>query len=62
MDGYELARRLRQLPAWSAVRMLAVTGYGQDTDRARSRNAGFDQHLVKPIRIEQLERAVGDED
>jgi signal transduction histidine kinase len=56
MDGYELARRLRELPAWSSVKLLAVTGYGQQGDRQRSLEAGFDQHLVKPIDLETLER------
>jgi signal transduction histidine kinase/PAS domain-containing protein len=56
MDGYELARRLRELPGWRNVRMLALTGYGQNADRARSLDAGFDQHLVKPIDFATLER------
>jgi signal transduction histidine kinase/DNA-binding response OmpR family regulator len=53
MDGYELARRLRDadLPA---VRLVAVTGYGQDADRQRSQAAGFDAHLVKPIDVARL--------
>jgi CheY-like chemotaxis protein len=55
MDGYELARRLRELPALAKVRLIAVTGYGQETDRLRSREAGFDAHLVKPVRLETLE-------
>jgi signal transduction histidine kinase/ActR/RegA family two-component response regulator len=49
MDGYELARRLRELPAWTGVRLVALTGYGADNDRARSSEAGFERHLVKPI-------------
>ncbi|HEX8108556.1 MAG TPA: response regulator, partial [Kofleriaceae bacterium] len=56
MDGYELARRLRELPAWRHVRLLALTGYGQSTDRARSVDVGFDHHLVKPIDLATLER------
>jgi CheY-like chemotaxis protein len=53
MDGYELGRRLRQtLPA--GVKLLAVTGYGQPSDRARSRDAGFDAHLVKPVQVSAL--------
>jgi PAS domain S-box-containing protein len=47
MDGYELATRLR--PGGSKPRLIAVTGYGQEHDRARSLAAGFDQHLVKPV-------------
>ena len=54
MDGFELARRLREIPGWDAVRLLAVTGYGQVSDRARSEAAGFDHHLVKPISLAVL--------
>jgi CheY-like chemotaxis protein len=54
MDGYELARRLREKPAWGEVRLIAVTGYGQSSDRKRSLEAGFDHHLVKPVDIRQL--------
>jgi CheY-like chemotaxis protein len=56
MDGYELARRLRALPAWRHVKLLALTGYGQSSDRARSVDVGFDHHLVKPIDLATLER------
>ncbi|MGH9889321.1 MAG: ATP-binding protein, partial [bacterium] len=55
MDGYELARRLRALPAWRNVKLHALTGYGQSADRARSQEAGFDQHLIKPIALSTLE-------
>jgi signal transduction histidine kinase/DNA-binding response OmpR family regulator len=55
MDGYELARRLRDMPELRGVRLIALTGYGQDSDRARSLAAGFDDHLVKPLRLELLE-------
>jgi CheY-like chemotaxis protein len=54
MDGYEVARRLRQLPGMEQVLLVAVTGYGQPHDRHRSREAGFDQHLVKPVEPEVL--------
>ena len=54
MDGYELARRLReQQPTGDAV-LIALTGYGQAQDRERSEQAGFDHHLVKPVEIERL--------
>jgi len=49
MDGYELVRRLRALPATQHARIVAVTGYGQPSDRARALEAGFDEHLVKPV-------------
>ncbi len=58
MDGYELARKLRtQLPTPS-LRLVALTGYGQDTDRKRSAEAGFDSHMVKPINIEAIASAI----
>ncbi|NML62886.1 PAS domain-containing protein [Massilia sp. RP-1-19] len=49
MDGYELARRLRADPASAGAMLVAVTGYGQEQDRNRTRAAGFDQHFVKPV-------------
>ena len=49
MDGYELARRLRQQSTDRQPLLVAVTGYGQEEDRRRSREAGFDHHMVKPI-------------
>jgi CheY-like chemotaxis protein len=49
MDGYEVARRLRKLPGMAKLRLVAVTGYGQPSDRERSQAAGFDEHLVKPV-------------
>ena len=58
MDGYELAARLQELPGVNGLRLCAVTGYGQESDRARSRAAGFHQHLVKPIDFDVLERIV----
>jgi CheY-like chemotaxis protein len=49
MDGYELARRLREMETGHSLLLVAVTGYGQDTDKVKSREAGFDVHLVKPV-------------
>ena len=49
MDGYELAARLRADPATAGALLVAVTGYGQDQDRQRTREAGFDHHFVKPV-------------
>jgi CheY-like chemotaxis protein len=49
LDGYEVARRLRAHPGGEAVRIYAMTGYGQEEDRRRSLAAGFDGHLVKPV-------------
>ena len=56
MDGHELARRLRALPATFGALLVAVTGYGQAQDREASRGAGFDHHLVKPVDMGELER------
>jgi PAS domain S-box-containing protein len=53
MDGYELARRLIETLA-KKPRLIAITGYGQASDRLRSREAGFDVHLVKPVTMEAL--------
>jgi signal transduction histidine kinase/CheY-like chemotaxis protein len=60
MDGAELARRLRAQPETANALLVAVTGYGQESDRARTRDAGFDHHLVKPIDLDKL-HAVLDE-
>jgi PAS domain S-box-containing protein len=54
VDGYEVARRCRQDPAFENVILVALTGYGQEQDRLRSREAGFDAHLVKPVNLEEL--------
>ncbi|MFI4942050.1 MAG: ATP-binding protein [Burkholderiales bacterium] len=56
MDGYELGARLRQQQ--SAIRLIALTGYGQDADRARSQHAGFEAHLVKPVDVAKLRDAI----
>ena len=57
MDGYELAERLRAIPALHGMRLIALTGYGQESDRRRGREAGFDEHLVKPVDISAVEAA-----
>ena len=58
MDGYEVARRIRRLPELRTVRLIAVTGYGQASDRRRSAQAGFDYHLVKPVDLAELRRSI----
>jgi len=58
MDGYELARRIRQLPALKEIRLLALSGYGQPEDRERSLKSGFDLHLVKPVDFVDLNAAL----
>ncbi len=54
MNGLELATKVRALRRGPSVRLLAMTGYGQPSDKAASREVGFDQHLVKPVDIDQL--------
>ena len=54
MDGYEVARRMRNSDACRDALIIAVTGYGQEEDRQRSHDAGFDHHLVKPVGIADL--------
>ncbi|MDQ3034512.1 MAG: PAS domain S-box protein [Myxococcota bacterium] len=55
VDGYEVARTLRSDPALGSVFLIALSGYCRAEDRARSRDAGFDAHLAKPISLEELE-------
>jgi CheY-like chemotaxis protein len=55
MSGYEVAQQLRLLPEFRDVLLVAVTGYGQSDDRLRSRQAGFNHHLVKPVAPEALQ-------
>jgi PAS domain S-box-containing protein len=60
IDGYEVARRLRAAPATRNSLLVAMTGYGQEEDRRRSREAGFDHHLVKPIDPQVLPQILAD--
>ena len=62
LDGYEVARRLRALDSAHKCRIVAVTGWGQEHDRQRSSEAGFDLHLVKPVGTDELARALRDQD
>ncbi|MDQ3289247.1 MAG: ATP-binding protein [Pseudomonadota bacterium] len=59
MDGYELARRLRA-EYGAGIRLVAITGYGRDSDREQAARAGFDMHLVKPVDLNVLERTLLD--
>ncbi len=54
LNGYEATRRIREAPWATSVTILAVTGWGQEDDRAESRSAGCDGHLVKPVQLEEL--------
>jgi CheY-like chemotaxis protein len=58
MDGYEVARKLRASESLKAIKLIALTGYGQADDARRAHEAGFDLHVVKPIDPERLADAV----
>ena len=59
LNGFEVARRIRELPFGKDAVLVAVTGWGQEDDRNRSREAGFDAHLVKPVNHQELTRLLG---
>lgn len=54
MDGYDVARRMREISQLSSLHLIALTGYGQPQDRQRALASGFDHHLVKPVEPEQI--------
>ena len=56
LNGYDAARRIRQQPWGAAVVLVALTGWGQEEDRRRSHEAGFDFHVVKPVDLAALEQ------
>jgi signal transduction histidine kinase len=58
IHGYEVARRLRAQPQTASCLLVAVTGWGQEDDRRRAREAGFDRHLVKPVELGQMEAII----
>jgi len=58
MDGFETARRMRALPAFAGTMLVAVTGWGAEADRERSRAAGFDHHLLKPASMQQVQALI----
>ena len=60
MDGWELGRRLREIPDLAGLQLVAVTGYGQASDRATSEAAGFAAHLVKPISLDAVLATIGE--
>jgi CheY-like chemotaxis protein len=55
MDGYEVARRTRADPDGAGLLLIALTGWGNEEDRRRSKEAGIDHHLVKPVELDVLE-------
>jgi CheY-like chemotaxis protein len=56
MNGYEVARKVRAELGKTPLRLIALTGYGRSEDRHAAREAGFDHHLVKPLKPEELSR------
>lgn len=58
MDGYELGQQLRASLSDATLKLVALTGYGQETDRQRTAAAGFDYHLVKPVDFERLQSVI----
>jgi CheY-like chemotaxis protein len=60
LDGLQVAKRIRANPKHRAVHLVAITGYGKDADRARTREAGFTAHLVKPVDFVDLKRAIAE--
>jgi CheY-like chemotaxis protein len=60
VNGFEVARSIREKPWGRSVRLVALTGWGQDEDRQRSEEAGFDAHIVKPVEPAALERLLAD--
>jgi PAS domain S-box-containing protein len=59
LDGVEAARRIRTLPHGEHVRIVALTGWGQEADRQRTRDAGMDYHLTKPVSLDALQSVLG---
>jgi CheY-like chemotaxis protein len=58
-DGFDVAEQVRRMPGGDAIRIIAVTGWGQEADRRRTRECGFDSHMVKPLNAEDVAIAVG---
>jgi CheY-like chemotaxis protein len=54
LDGYQVARRLRETPSYAAATLIALSGYGRDDDKREAAAAGFDRHLTKPVDIETV--------
>ena len=58
LSGFELAQRIRRNPSLNGVRLVALSGYGQDADVQAALDAGFDQHLTKPPDLQRLEQVL----
>jgi PAS domain S-box-containing protein len=61
MSGYDVAKRIRGMPFGDEVQLIALTGWGQEEDKERSRAAGFDAHLTKPVELERLAKLLAEE-
>jgi CheY-like chemotaxis protein len=61
VNGYELAQKMRAIPQFVSARLMALTGYGREADRQNAMNAGFDEHLVKPVDLERLKSILAGE-
>ena len=59
MDGFEIARRLRADPQFGALKIVALTGFGQEQDRRRTAEVGIDRHLVKPVSLDAILEVIG---
>jgi CheY-like chemotaxis protein len=60
MDGLEATRRIREQPWGKRITIIALTGWGQENDRKRSREAGCDAHLVKPVNLPDLQKLLAE--
>jgi CheY-like chemotaxis protein len=60
LNGYEVARRIRATPGCERLVLVALTGWGQEDDRRRTEEAGFDHHLVKPVDFDELKVLLAD--
>ena len=60
LNGYEAARRIREQPRHKGLTLVALTGWGQEEDRRRSEDAGFDAHLVKPVDLAALTKLLAE--
>ena len=58
LNGYEACRRIREQPWSKGMVIVALTGWGQDEDRRRSAEAGFNHHMVKPVEVDALEKVL----
>jgi CheY-like chemotaxis protein len=58
LNGYEVAQRVRAMPEGARILLIALTGYGQDTDLRAAKQAGFDHHFTKPVNPEEIHRVI----